>query len=147
MEPKQPERKMEKLEPTTCKQEKENENRNMPFVRKFKAKKKKLKFKKLKLNCTKIKLAPQTTINVKTEKYNNFYKYDANRIFDVQMKICNRKDQLDRVSRKGSFLVQGHSLRGAGKLPLLLRGLRWAHAAVCVRLSDRESAQGHDSRV
>lgn len=50
------------------------------------------------MNCTKAKSTPtpSSSINVRTNKYNDFYEYSENRIFDVRMKICNRKDQLDR---------------------------------------------------
>jgi len=87
------------MEPTEAekpeKPQKDNHACNIPLVKKFR-KGKKSKF-KLKLKKPP-KVINTSSFNIRTDAFNDFYKEDENGIYDITMKICNRKEQLDRVS-------------------------------------------------
>ena len=34
----------------------------------------------------------KSNINIKTDKYNDYYKEDDNKLYDVSMRICDRKE-------------------------------------------------------
>lgn len=64
---------------------------DIPPVKKFRKNKKKLKF-KLKLKKPPKQVIPKSSFNQKTNEFNDYYEKDENDVYDVTMKICNRKE-------------------------------------------------------